>query len=54
MVVTKKYFVYPLNRGGGEEPDPGRGHAGYEEYQPFLAEEDGHLLTTPQLSGSNF
>eukprot|EP00091_Calanus_sinicus_P024650 TRINITY_DN8965_c0_g1_i1.p1 TRINITY_DN8965_c0_g1~~TRINITY_DN8965_c0_g1_i1.p1 ORF type:complete len:222 (-),score=50.73 TRINITY_DN8965_c0_g1_i1:98-763(-) len=40
MVVTKKYFVYPLNRGGGEELDPGRGHAGYEEYQPFLAEED--------------
>eukprot|EP00090_Calanus_glacialis_P035136 TRINITY_DN60054_c0_g1_i1.p1 TRINITY_DN60054_c0_g1~~TRINITY_DN60054_c0_g1_i1.p1 ORF type:complete len:368 (-),score=91.90 TRINITY_DN60054_c0_g1_i1:196-1266(-) len=49
MVVTKKYFVYPLNRGGGEEPDPGRGHAGYEEYQPFLAEEDGPPPYNPTI-----
>jgi len=38
LVVTKKYFLLPLNK---EEVDPMHIHHGvYEEYQPFLAEED--------------
>jgi len=41
ITVLKKFFLYPMTRGlGGEEVDPVRSHAGYEEYQPFLAEED--------------
>jgi len=37
MIATKKYFLYPLSR---DEVEPVRSHGGYEEYQPFLAEED--------------
>jgi len=49
MVATKKYFLYPLNKGGGDEADPGRCHGGYEEYQPFLAEEDGPPPYNPTI-----
>jgi len=38
LVVTKKYFLFPTSR---EEVDPVLSHhGGYEEYQPFLAEDD--------------
>merc|ERR1711892_1155049 len=49
MVATKKYFLYPLDKGGGDEADPGRCHGGYEEYQPFLAEEDGPPPYNPTI-----
>ena len=40
VVVLKKYFLYPLNKGGIDEVETMLNHGGYEEYQPFLAEED--------------